>query len=301
MPDAFSRFQLPPGPWPTVLACLVASFPAVAEATWRSRFDRGRVQDAAGAPLAADAPFVAGREIRYYREVANEPVVPFDAVILHRDDDLVVVDKPHFLATMPAGRFLEQTVLRRLERELGCSGLVPLHRLDRLTAGVLMFSPRPASRDAYLALFRDRRVAKRYEAIAAPLPALDFPRTVQGRLVRGEPFFRMQVVPGEPNSATTIGVLARGTRYWHYDLAPHSGRKHQLRVQMASLGAGIAGDPWYPDLDDAADDFNRPLQLLARELRFADPLTGVERIFRSGRTLALAAKLDGPPSPDLPS
>lgn len=291
MSEPYSRFQLPPGPWATVLACLVDNFTGIDEATWRSRFRRERVLDAAGVPLAVHAPYRAGMDIRYFREVLQEPAVPFEMTILHVDDDLVVIDKPHFLATMPAGRFVEQTVSWRLARELGRNDLVPLHRLDRLTAGLVMFSARAASRDAYLALFRERQVRKRYEAVAAPLPCRTFPLTRHTRLAPGEPFFRMAEVDGEPNSETRIDVIDRGAAHWHYSLEPRSGRKHQLRVQMAGLGAPVANDPWYPALAAESDDFSRPLQLLARELCFRDPISGHQRRFASARHLAMAVKL----------
>jgi tRNA pseudouridine32 synthase/23S rRNA pseudouridine746 synthase len=296
MSEPSSRFQLPPGSWFTVLACLVDCFPGIDAATWHDRFRRERVLDDNGIPIAMDAPYRVGLQVRYFREVADEPAVPFDIDIVHRDDDLVVVDKPHFLATMPAGRFVEQTVSRRLARVLGQDGLVPLHRLDRLTAGLVMFSARAANRDAYLALFRQRRVHKHYEAVAAPLPEQAFPATCHARLVPGEPFFRMRDVPGEANSETRIDVLDRGSAYWHYALAPLTGRKHQLRVQMATLGAPVLHDPWYPELRADADDFARPMQLLARELAFVDPISGLQRRFVSERTLSWAAKLDGLPS-----
>lgn len=281
-----SRFQLPPGPWPTVLDALCACFPKVDRATWTSRFARGRILDASGGPLPMDAPYRVGAEIRYYREVANEAYVEAEETILHVDTDLIVVDKPHFLPVMPGGGYVTETLLTRLVRRFGDIGIVPLHRLDRLTAGVMLFSANPATRSRYQALFRDRAIAKSYEAIAAPLPATAFPLQRQSRLERGEPFFRMRETAGEANAFTDIDVLERGATAWRYALTPITGRKHQLRVHMAALGAPIANDPLYPVLiDDAQDDPQRPLQLLARSLEFIDPVTGVRRRFDSGRSL----------------
>ncbi|MGQ4659490.1 pseudouridine synthase [Lysobacter sp. F6437] len=283
-----SHLQLPPGAWATVLDGLCARFPAIDRATWLDRFARGRVLDAHGVPLPADAAYRVGMEIRYFREVVDEPVIPFEMSVLHVDAHLVVVDKPHFLPVTPAGAFVGETVLARLVARLGNSGLVPLHRIDRGTAGLVLFSANPETRGRYQALFRTRRIGKYYEALAPALPEAEFPRVRRSRLERGEPFFRMAEVAGEPNSESRIEVLERGGGIWRYALEPVTGRKHQLRVHMAALGAPIVGDRVYPVLrEQAADDYSQPLQLLARELRFADPLSGEQREFRSERQLAL--------------
>ena len=287
---AASRLQLPPGAWPTILDCLCERFPGVARDAWIDRFRRGRVQDVAGAPFDVDAPYRLGAEIRYFREVAGEPVIPFAETLLHVDADLVVADKPHFLPVTPVGRHVRETLLSRLQQRLGNRDLVPLHRIDRDTAGVVLFSANPATRDAYQSLFRQHRIHKHYEAIAPALPALSFPITRRTRLVRGEPFFRMQEVAGEPNTETRIDVIDRVGPLWRYALAPITGRKHQLRVHMAALGAPILNDPTYPVITRGADDdYTRPLQLLARALRFIDPITGIGRVFDSRLSLRVAS------------
>jgi tRNA pseudouridine32 synthase/23S rRNA pseudouridine746 synthase len=177
-------------------------------------------------------------------------------------------------------------VLARLVRTLGNNRLVPLHRIDRHTAGLVMFSANPDSRDAYQSLFRQRRISKDYEAWAAPLPELSFPLVRRSRIAAGEPFFRMHEVPGEPNSETHIDVIERHDAHWRYALQPVTGKKHQLRVHMAALGAPILHDPFYPDLPEPRpDDHARPLQLLARRLSFVDPLSGEHREFASELTL----------------
>jgi len=279
---AASTLVLPPGPWNTVLDCLCARFPAIAREQWLDRFARGRVLHDYGSALAADHPFRAGLRIRYFREVHDEIAIPFTATIVHADAHLVVVDKPHFLPVMPAGRFVEHTLLTRLVRELDNPHLVPLHRIDRGTAGLVLFCANPASRSRYQALFRQRHMLKCYEALAAALPEIAFPLVRATRIAAGEPFFRMREVDGEPNSETLIDILDRGGPIWRYLLMPHTGRKHQLRVHLAALGAGIVNDPYYPDLCAvAADDYTRPLKLLARSLEFIDPLDGRLRRFES--------------------
>jgi tRNA pseudouridine32 synthase/23S rRNA pseudouridine746 synthase len=279
-----SRIVLPEGGWPSLLDFLCERFPSVGREAWIRRMESGSVvMD--GRRVDRLAPYRPAAVVTYRREVASEPQVPFEESIVHVDDDLVVADKPHFLPVMPAGRHVEETLSVRLVRRLGNPDLVALHRLDRATAGLVAFSPRPSSRDAYARLFRERAIAKVYEAVAPALPGRSFPFVHESRLERGEPFFRMREVPGTPNSRTRVDVIARGERHWLYRLEPVTGRKHQLRVHMAALGAPILGDTVYPDLREEAADFTEPLCLLARELSFIDPLSGEPRRFRSRREL----------------
>ncbi len=286
MPTPASRLQLPPGPWGTLYEGLCAHFSQVDAQQWRSRFERGRVQDASGRPLPMDTPWRVGLEVRYFREVADEPPIVAVETILHADADLVVVDKPHGLPVMPAGRFVRETLLARLMARLRNPALVPLHRIDRATAGLVLFSANPATRAAYQALFREGRIDKTYQALAPALPDLAFPHEHASRLEPGEPFFRMREVAGTPNSLSRIECLERWEGgVWRYCLSPVTGRKHQLRVHMAALGAPILGDDCYPAPGEVAGN----LQLLAYQLRFDDPLDGRSRVFTSALQLDRAS------------
>jgi len=281
-----STLQLPPGAWPTVLECLCERFPAVARLQWLERMERGRVVDGDGRSVTPDTPHRVGLEIHYYREVPDEPAIPFEDVVLHEDVDLLVADKPHFLPVTPAGVHVHETLLGRLVRRTGNHALAPLHRIDRETAGLVLFSTNPDTRASYQALFRERRIEKQYEALAPALPGIEFPCVRASRIVAGEPFFRMQEIDGPANSETRIDVLARDDGRWRYALTPVTGRKHQLRVHMAALGAPIANDGLYPSLfHRAPGDYSAPLQLLARRLSFVDPLSGMERTFSSNLSL----------------
>jgi tRNA pseudouridine32 synthase/23S rRNA pseudouridine746 synthase len=277
-----STLYLPPGPWPTVLDCLCAKFPAISREQWLDRIARARVLDGEGRPISAALAFREGLKIHYFREVPNETPIPVVETILYADEHLVVADKPHFLPVTPAGEYVEQTLLRRLIQRLDNPDLVPLHRIDRHTAGLVLFSANRQTRSAYQALFPTRRIEKIYEAIAPALPALEFPRLHESRLVDGEPFFRMQEGPGASNTSTRIEVCERNGELWRYALYPVTGKKHQLRVHMAALGAAICNDPFYPEVvKDAVDDYDRPLKLLAKALEFTDPVTGALRRFDS--------------------
>jgi len=296
---AASRVGVGDGRFPDVLAFLQARFPAVDE--WPQRLARGDVLDAAGRPLAPDARVAAGDLLWYWRDPPPEPRVPFELELLFRDERLVVVDKPHFLPAIPAGRHLRETALVRLRRSLGIATLAPIHRLDRETAGVLVFSVRPEDRGAYHALLHDRAVHKVYEAIAPWRADLDLPQVARHRLEQpaGDGFMQVRVVPGEPNAEARVELIERlADGLAHYRLTPRTGRTHQLRVQMDALGVPIVGDRIYPALwpepaPGAAPDWSRPLQLLAREIAFTDPVTGEPRRFESRRRLALTAGLPG--------
>lgn len=281
-----SSLRLPRGQWPTVLDCLCEQFATIDRATWVDRFARGRVLDERGESIAATHPYREGLLVRYFREVAGERSIPFVETLVHVDAHLVVVDKPHFLAVIPSGRYVEETLLARLVRRLGNPALQPLHRIDRLTAGLVLFSAQAATRSAYQQLFAQRGIRKHYEAIAPALPQRGFPLHRHTRLEPDDVFFRTREVDGEPNSETWIDVIERRGALWRYALQPTTGRKHQLRVQMAALGAPICNDPWYPELHRRApDDYARPLQLLAKGLEFVDPVTGEPRSFASGLQL----------------
>jgi tRNA pseudouridine32 synthase/23S rRNA pseudouridine746 synthase len=282
-----SAFTLPRGDWSTLLDCLCDSFPAVDRAVWRDRFARGRVLDANRQPLDIDTPHREGVRIFYFREVANEKLIPFHEAIIHADDHLIVADKPHFLPVTPAGEYVEQTLLTRLMHRFDNPDLTPLHRIDRHTAGLVLLSANRHTRDAYQALFRNRHIEKLYEAIAPALPQQEFPLTRKTRIARGEPFFLSREIDGEPNSETRMEVIERNGDWWRYALYPVTGKKHQLRVHLAALGAPIRFDAMYPQVQKILmDDYARPLQLLAKRLRFPDPLSGALREFHSKRQLS---------------
>jgi tRNA pseudouridine32 synthase/23S rRNA pseudouridine746 synthase len=281
----------PAGPWPTMLAFLAERIPAVSAEDWAERMATGEVLDAQGQPLPRHAPFKGQQRLYYYRRLAFEHPIPFEEAVVFQDEFIVVADKPHFLPVTPKGRYVQETLLVRLKRRLGIDSLVPMHRLDRETAGLLMFTIQPATRHAYQSLFRDRAVSKVYEAVAAaPGPGLHFPLTRHSRLEESARFMAMHEVDGEPNAETRIELVEQKGARALYRLHPHTGQKHQLRAHMNALGLPLLGDRIYPVLqpdlaEGEAPDYRHPLQLLARELRFTDPLTGQPRHFTSGLKL----------------
>jgi tRNA pseudouridine32 synthase / 23S rRNA pseudouridine746 synthase len=289
-------------PWATVLDFLADRLPRVGRSEWLARMEAGEVVDDDGQPLAPHTPYRHGARVYYWRALPQEPPVPFDAQVLYRDAHLVVADKPHFLPVTPGGRYVQQSLLVRLKRELGLADLSPLHRIDRETAGLVVFSVRPQDRDAYQRLFRERRIHKLYEAIAPAAPQLAWPVVRHSHLLESEDaFYKMrEAQPHEgllPNSETRIEPLEQQGPWARYRLAPVTGKRHQLRVHMQGLGLPIAGDQFYPVVrrqPGEPEDYAEPLRLLARTLAFIDPVTGQARHFQSQRVLDWPAP---PPTP----
>jgi tRNA pseudouridine32 synthase / 23S rRNA pseudouridine746 synthase len=273
---------LPPGRWKTVLEFLKEQYPKVAVETWIRRMAKGEVLDEVGRTVNPQTAYRVGACIFYYRELNNESRIPFVEQVLYRDEHILVADKPHFLPVIPSGRFLNQTLLVRLRNTYNIENLVPIHRLDRETAGVVLFSINPKTRGHYTSLFRNRQVTKVYEALAPSTDASRLPIIRRSRIVQGHPFFRMKEVAGIANSETHItheGTVGSASLY---RLIPITGRKHQLRLHLAALGIPIVNDKLYPAVTPGLDDdFSRSLKLLAKSLAFQDPISGQQHYFQS--------------------
>ncbi|MFG2028019.1 RluA family pseudouridine synthase [Streptomyces sp. NPDC048825] len=281
------RVRLPvEGAWRTVREHLVERLAAGAGVI-DGMLDAGLIVGADGRPVSADAAYVPGMFVWFHRELPDEVPVPFDLDVVYRDEHIVVADKPHFLATTPRGSHVAETALARLRRELGIAPLTAAHRLDRLTAGLVLFTVRPGERGAYQSLFRDRLVRKEYEAVAPYRESLVLPLTVRSRIEKERGVMAAREVPGEPNAETRVELVEHRDGRARYRLLPRTGQTHQLRVHMNALGVPILGDPLYPVVTGPVPtgDFRRPLQLLARVLEFTDPVTGHSHSFMSGRTL----------------
>ncbi|MFE9094661.1 RluA family pseudouridine synthase [Streptomyces sp. NPDC007264] len=288
------RVRLPPGEgWATVRDHLVARL-AAGDGVVDGMLDAGLIVGADGRPVAPDAAYAPGAYVWFHRPLPDEERVPYPVEVVHRDEHIVVADKPHFLATTPRGSHVAETALARLRRDLAIPTLTAAHRLDRLTAGLVLFTVRPEERGSYQSLFRDRQVTKEYEAVARYDPGLSLPRTVRSRIVKERGVLAAREVAGEPNAVTRVELLEHRDGRGRYRLVPRTGQTHQLRVHMTALGLPILGDPLYPVVTGPvpAGDFRRPLQLLARELEFTDPVTGRAHRFVSGRQLRAWSSYD---------
>ncbi len=276
-----TRVRVPAeGPWKTAMEFVLDKFGHVDPAGIVSRFERGEVMALGGEILTPATPLDQHMFIWYYRELPVEKRLPVELSVLHQDENLVVVDKPHFLPTTPGGMYVHESALVRLRVFLDLPELVPMHRLDRMTAGVLLFSANPDTRGKYQTLFERRQIQKTYRAVAPVRDDLELPLVVRSHMIKSRTYLLAQEIEGEPNAETRIELLdsrtdqATGDHLGLYDLSPHTGKTHQLRVHMASQGLGILNDSFYPILhEQAPDDFTRPLQLLARSISFTDPLT----------------------------
>lgn len=281
-----SCVALPAGAWSSMLEFLLQRFPAIKRDVWLDRMSQGLVADEFGVPVTPERAYQGHIRLYYFRAVDDEPRVPFEEKVLYQDAHLVVADKPHFLPVTPSGQYLQETLLVRLKNRLGLNDLIPIHRIDRETAGLVLFSVNPLERDAYQSLFRRHEVTKHYEAIAPWRDDLTLPLTRTSRIVEDQPFFRQREIEGVSNSETKVDVIETWGAQAHYALSPITGKKHQLRVHMNALGLPIVNDRMYPPVANTpADDYTLPLQLLAKSIAFTDPVTRQPRLFESPRTL----------------
>lgn len=275
-------------PYPSLPDFLATRFPRIGRDTWMQRLTTGKVRDAAsGEVLTPETPYRPGLRLRYYREVSAEPVVPFDEHILFQDAHMLIACKPHFLPVTPVGNAVNECLLHRLKRRTGLDDLVPVHRLDRDTAGLVLFSVRPETRAPYFALFQHGRVHKHYEAVGRPPTQAGDRWHIESRIAQGEPWFTYREVAGPPNAISDIALVERRQERALYRLRPITGKTHQLRLHLARIGAHIENDPLYPSIRprDAAPDYSRPMQLLAKALAFTDPVSGRACSWRSPRRL----------------
>jgi len=286
---------VPAGRWDNALHFMVQRFPAVAPADWQARLDAGDVVDCDGLAMRADSSVQTGQRLYYYRAVPHETPVPFQERILYADDDLVVADKPHFLPVIPSGKYVRETLLVRLGKTLNTATLAPIHRIDRDTAGIVLFSRNPATRNLYAKMFREHALQKTYHAVARWNPNLPWPITRHTRIDEGDHFMRQAEVPGPPNALSSIRPLQHHGDWALYELQPVTGQRHQLRVHMHALGLPILHDGIYPTLTpEGSQDFSQPLQLLAQAIAFTDPVSGQARQFQSQFSLIDLKDLPAP-------
>ena len=273
-----------------LLEFFITQFPHITATEWEQRFNEGLILNIEGGALSAKDPYQSNTHLMYFRRLAREPEIPFEEQILFQDEHILVADKPHFLPVTPSGLYLHQTLLNRLKKKTGIPTLSPIHRIDRDTAGLVIFSVNPDERAQYQNLFRDRVVKKVYEAIAPYSDTLikRLPMTYQSKIEESEHFLQMQEVQGEPNTDTLIELIQINQPWAKYRLTPGSGKKHQLRCHLNVLGAPIKHDQIYPILTPYQEyelDISKPLQLLAKEIAFDDPITKQMRSFASQQKL----------------
>ena len=292
-----SRVWLPKdeqGDWLTVLDFLEERFPFITREIIQERMSRGDIVDQTGKPFDKNTLYRSEIFLFYYREIPNEANIPFKEKILFINENIIVVDKPHFIPVTPTGRYVKESLLARLKHHYQNEEISPIHRLDRETAGIVMFTCKPEVRGAYQSLFQKRQVDKTYEAIASltSSDSITFPLVHKSRIIKSEPFFIMEEDSEAPeeayNSETKISILENKDNLAKYQLKPVTGKQHQLRVHMMSLGIPILNDPFYPKLLPCkGEDYSSPLQLLAKSIAFIDPITAEERYFESLQTLKL--------------
>lgn len=276
---------------PTVFSFLISHFKQIDETIWKQRIIDGKVHWRDGSLITLNCAFVPRERVYYYREVMVEKKVPFNEKVIYEDDNIIIAHKPHFLAVSPSGQFVNECLVNRLRIKTGIETLVTAHRLDRATAGLMLLPKHPEQRHLYHNLFKHGNITKHYQAIARLTPQLrleyeenklQLPHNwiVKNRIVKSEPSFMMQIVEGEANSHSEITLINVKGEFGLFKLSPITGKTHQLRLHMHSLGMPLLNDRLYPRLLDRCDDnFAQPLQLLAQQLKFTDPVTGITHEF----------------------
>ncbi len=275
----------------TVLEFLIFKFPGITSDVWLQRMVDGKVHWHDGSLISAQTPYAAQQRVYYYREVAREPVIPFAEEIVFEDELILVAYKPHFLPVMPGGKYVEECLQNRLRNKTGNQQLQAVHRIDNGTAGLVLFSVNPYSRQHYHNLFATHQVSKTYQAIAKinnKIVSVNQQWEIKNRLEKSEPRFLMHIVEGPVNSHSQVRCLKKNADTALFELSPITGKTHQLRVHMQSLGWPLLNDAYYPNLQPKKlDDYSKPLQLLAQKIQFIDPVTHQTRSFSSNTELSL--------------
>ena len=274
-------------PYPSILEFLIRRFPRVLHTIWEQRILDGKILDDHGQAITLDSEYAPLKRLFYFREVEQERLIPFAEKIIFQNDDLIVACKPHFLPVIPGGPYVAECLLNRLRKRTRNHDLVPIHRIDRETAGIVMFSANSRTRALYNGLFMNGKVEKSYQAVSecsCPPEAREW--NIENRIVKGDPWFRMKTAPGTSNARSIIKLVETKEKLARFLLHPLTGKTHQLRLHMSGLGFRILNDKYYPDLQpETADDYTNPLQLIAKTVRFTDPVTGQRMEFTSQREL----------------
>ncbi len=278
-----------PQPLPSLLDFLEAHFPRVGRDVWVECLQTDKIFDEEGRVVILSTPYRINARLQYFREVKAEPRIPFQEHILYEDDNILLADKPHFLPVTPTGTAVNECLLHRLMQRTSNPALVSVHRLDRATAGLVLFCKRPEKRKDYYALFSEGRIDKQYQAVAS-LPT-DENRNqwlVESRIEASGEWILHHNVAGKINARSSIKLLAKNDTLGHFLLSPITGKTHQLRLHMGLIGSQILHDKFYPQLQPETQnvDYKQPLQLLAKSLAFTDPVSGIQFNFKSQQRLA---------------
>jgi 23S rRNA pseudouridine1911/1915/1917 synthase len=273
----------------TALAFYATRYRHSSEAVWRERMARGEIIRR-GKPAAPDDRLTAGDVLVWRRPPWEEPPVPTAIPVLYEDESVLVVDKPAGLPVLPDGGYLENTLVFLLRGHAAADAPpVPVHRLGRGTSGVIVLARSATVREHLCAQFRRATaeagravLRKSYRALTSAVPGL--PDAIEIRQPIGPvPCARLGTVhaasPAGRPACSRCRILARrgGTLLWEIELI--TGRPHQIRIHLASIGAPLLGDPFYgpggvprPDSDALPGDIGYTLRACA--LRFVHPRTG---------------------------
>ncbi len=274
-------------PYPSILKFLTNRFPNIAKEVWEARIFSKKILSDTGEAISFETFYEPLKKLYYFREVEKELIVPFTEKIIFCNDELLVACKPHFLPVIPAGPYVNECLLHRLKQRTGNKDLSPINRIDRETAGLVLFSMNKKTRGLYQELFMNGKVTKSYEAVTRYAEYHGGTKwQVENRLEKGEPWFRMKITPGKPNAVSKISLVRSKKGRALFRLNPVTGKKHQLRLHLCGLGFPILNDRYYPNLlPKRKMAFTNPLQLLAKRIQFRDPVSRKPVTYESERRL----------------
>jgi 23S rRNA pseudouridine1911/1915/1917 synthase len=262
----------------TLLSHLASLYPHSSPTAWQRKLNNGEVT-LNGVPATGAESLIEGQTLVWNRPPWVEPDAPRNFEVLFEDAHLLAVNKPSGLPTLPGGGFLENTLLRLVQKQTPAAN--PVHRLGRATTGIVLFAKTPQAAATLFAYWNTPKIQKIYRALAQNVAPQDtyeiltpiglVPHPLIGSVWAAHP-------TGKPSKSLAT-VISRTASTTTFEVSLYSGRPHQIRIHLASIGHPLVGDPLY-------DPTGRPRENLpglpgdggyflhAHYLKFHHPLTG---------------------------
>jgi 23S rRNA pseudouridine1911/1915/1917 synthase len=280
----------------SLLAHLASRYPHSSPQAWQQKLNSGEVT-LNGVAATGSESIASGQTLVWNRPPWIEPDAPQRFEVLFEDLHLLAVDKPSGLPTLPGGGFMENTLLRLVQKRTPSAN--PVHRLGRATTGIVLFAKTPQAASALSTNWNTHRIQKIYRALAQNIAQRDAYEilTPIGRV----PHPRMgSVWAADPNgkpAKSSAKVISRDAGATTFEVTLHSGRPHQIRIHLASIGHPLVGDPLYGITGQPLENLpglpgDGGYLLHAQFLKFHHPITGEEIHLEAALPWPLHSALD---------